>query len=233
MTGHEFLSAYPAKLMEYTLGIGYLLLFIPFWRYLRGGRAAEAVALPARERRAAGATATSWFTAPDGVLLHPGHTWARPASDGLVEVGLDDFAARLLGPVERLGLPEPGSPVAQGTPVLMASHGGKLVPLVSPVDGTVAEVNPGVAESGTWQEQPYGAGWLFKVRPSQLESNVRQLLGGAAARRWLEQAGESLAAQASPRLGAVLQDGGAPVSGIARELSPERWDEICRHYFRS
>jgi glycine cleavage system H lipoate-binding protein len=232
MTGHEFLSAYPAKLMEYSLGIGYLLLFIPFWRYLRGGRPAEAPARAAATSRAAGATATSWFTAPDGVLLHPGHTWARPAADGLVEVGLDDFAARLLGPVERLGLPQPGSAVAQGVPALLARDGDKLVPLVSPVDGTVAEVN-GFAEDGAWQQEPYGAGWLFKVRPDRLQSNARQLLAGSAAQRWLEQAAESLAAHASPRLGTVLQDGGAPVNGIAREISPEGWDEICRQYFRS
>jgi hypothetical protein len=37
----------------------------------------------------------------------------------------------------------------------------------------------------------------------------------------------------SPQLGAVLQDGGAPVHGIARELEPDRWDELCREYFRS
>jgi glycine cleavage system H lipoate-binding protein len=230
MPGHEFLSAYPAKLMEYSLGFGYLLLFIPFWRYLRGGSTAQVPVRAGDARRAAGAEATSWFTAPDGVLLHPGHTWARLAAGGLVEVGLDEFAARMLGPVERIALPEPGSPVAQGSPALLACDGDKVVPLVSPVDGTVAEVNSG---SGAWQQEPYGAGWLFKVAPSRLESNARQLLSGAAARRWLEHAGESLAALAAPRLGAVLQDGGAPVPGIARELSPEGWDALCRQYFRS
>jgi glycine cleavage system H lipoate-binding protein len=233
MPGHEFLSTYPAKLLEYSLGVGYLLLFIPFWRYLQGGRAVRVAAAAHRALQAAGATATSWFTVPDGVLLHPGHTWARPAADGLVEVGLDDFAARLLGPVEGIGLPQPGSTVAQGSPALLARDGGKLVPLVSPVDGTVAEVNPAVDRGGAWHQEPYGAGWLFKVRPARLPSNARQLFSGAAARRWLEEAGESLVARAAPRLGAVLQDGGAPIQGIARELSPERWDELCREYFRS
>jgi glycine cleavage system H lipoate-binding protein len=179
--------------------------------------------------KAAAATAASWFEVPEGVLLHPGHTWARLAADGLVAVGLDDFAARLLGPVESIGLPERGAAVAQGVPALLARDGGKVVPLVSPVDGTVAEVNPAAA----WQHAPYEAGWLFKVRPARLVENERQLLAGLAARRWLEQAGESLAARASPGLGAVLQDGGTPVHGIAREIEPERWDELCREYFRS
>ncbi len=38
MNGQEFLSMYPAKLMEYGLAIGYLLLFVPFWRYLHGAK---------------------------------------------------------------------------------------------------------------------------------------------------------------------------------------------------
>jgi glycine cleavage system H protein len=57
---HEFLSIYPAKLMEYCLGIGYLLLFIPFWRYATGSRSEAAVVrraapLARRERPAAAA----------------------------------------------------------------------------------------------------------------------------------------------------------------------------------
>lgn len=229
MFAQEFLASYPAKLMEYSLAVGYLLLFIPFWRYVQGGRRAAAAAA---ERRPAGATATSWFSLPEGVFLHPGHTWARARADGLVEVGLDDFAARLLGPVERLELPAPGAAVSQGAPSLLARDGERQVPLLSPVDGTVAEVNPAAA-AGAWQQEPYAGGWLFAVRPARLPANVRQLLDGSAAHRWLEQAADSLVSRASPRLGAVLADGGVPVHGIARELEPERWDALCREYFRS
>lgn len=35
--GHDFLSGYHAKLLEYLLAIGYLLLFVPFWRYVMAG----------------------------------------------------------------------------------------------------------------------------------------------------------------------------------------------------
>lgn len=235
MFGNEFLATYPAKLMEYSLGVGYLLLFIPFWRYLQGGQPVAAVERSVQRGRgalrAAGAEAQSWFQLPEGVLLHPGHTWARALPGGLVEVGLDDFAARLLGPIERLGLPPAGAQVAQGSPAFLAEDGSKRVPLVSPVDGTVAEVNAAAERSGAWQHEPYA--WLVRVKPARLPANEKQLLGGEAGRRWLEQAAASLAARASPQLGAVLQDGGVPVHGIARELAPERWDELCREYFRS
>jgi glycine cleavage system H lipoate-binding protein len=231
----DFLSTYPAKLLEYSLAAGYLLLFTAFWRYVRGGPIARTVAERSRGRHA-GATAVAsqgWFALPGDVLLHPGHTWARAGADGLVEVGLDDFAARLLGPVERMALPEAGARVAQGAPAIAAEDHGRRVDLVSPVDGEVAEVNPLASAADLWQFEPYGAGWLFKVRPGHWKTDERQLLAGESARRWLEEAGASLAARASPQLGAVLQDGGIPLHGIARELEPEHWDELCREYFRS
>jgi hypothetical protein len=47
----------------------------------------------------------------------------------------------------------------------------------------------------------------------------------------VEQACVSVASRVSPALGELLQDGGTPIHGIARELSPGRWDEVCRDYF--
>ena len=81
--------------------------------------------------------------------------------------------------------------------------------------------------------QPYGAGLLFKLRPTQLALDEKKLLPGELARRWVEQPSESLAERLATKVGVVLQDGGGPVHGIARELEPERWDELCRDYFRT
>ena len=41
MHGNEFLSGYSAKLIEYGLAVTYLVLFVGFWRYVQGGKAAE------------------------------------------------------------------------------------------------------------------------------------------------------------------------------------------------
>jgi glycine cleavage system H protein len=71
------------------------------------------------------------------------------------------------------------------------------------------------------------------VKPPRFAANARQLFSGAAAREWLESASQALAAQLSPQLGHVLQDGGTPVQGIAREIDPEHWDEIARKFLRS
>lgn len=237
--GHEFLSVYPAKLMEYCLAIGYLLLFIPFWRYVQGGpRAAVAKAAAPHRREAAparpsGATAPrapGWFQVPAGLQLHPGHTWARLERDGNVTVGIDEFALKLVGPAS-VALPAVGGRVAQGEPALGLHAEGKDVPMLSPLDGTVLEVNPALAADASALDDPYGAGWLFRVKPTRLAANLRQLHGTAAARRMLDEASEALLRRLEPELGRVLQDGGAPVHGIARAIGGEHWVELAREHF--
>ena len=212
----SFLSTYPAKLMEYGLAAGYLALFVPFWKYTQGGRRNKA-----RIYAHAG-----WFTVPDDVLLHPGHTWARMRADGLVDVGLDDFAARMIGPIERIEVPRKDTVIDQGAAAIFAADHEHKVALAAPVSGKVVKVH----RHPHWQEEPYDAGWLFTVEPLRADDADR-LLRGEAARRWVEQACVSVASRVSPSLGELLQDGGTPVHGIARELSPDRWDEICRDYF--
>src|SRR5512142_2487019 len=98
---HEFLSTYLAKTYEYLLAIGYLLLFIPFWKYVQGARKPAEATVPIAARHAGAraaarataraATLPSWFQVPAGIHLHPGHTWARVEPDGLVSIGADDF----------------------------------------------------------------------------------------------------------------------------------------------
>jgi glycine cleavage system H protein len=249
MAPHDFLSIYPAKLMEYCLAISYLLLFIPFWRYVQGGRReatlAMRAAVPARPELAAAVAAfkpagavalprpagAGWFHVPPGVHLHPGHTWARLEPNGLVSVGLDDFAHKLVGPAT-VELPALGAKVLQGEPAFELRDEGRNVPLLSPVDGTVVAVNP--ASNGNDHgalEDPYGAGWLFKVKAPRLAATLRQLHANAPAHRLLEDAGEALARQMDPELGRVLQDGGTPVHVIALALAGEGWDALARKFF--
>ncbi len=219
---YDLLSVYPAKALEYALALGYLVLFVFFWRYVQGGKRAAARATA----RAEAARAGGWFHLPAGVHLHPGHTWARGEPAGLVTVGLDDLATKLVGPLA-VRLPAVGAAVRQGEAALAVSDGARSVDLAAPVDGTVVAVNADARA----HEDPYGAGWLFRVRPPRLAANLRQLLAGSAALRLLEDASERLAQRMNPELGAVLQDGGAPISGIAQALAGDGWDALAREFF--
>jgi len=220
MFGHDFLSGYSAKILEYGLAVTYLVLFVGFWRYVQGGKKAPAMKVEK-------APATGWFEVPEAVALHPGHSWARMEADGTVAVGLDDFGHRLMGPVEGVELPATGARVSQGEAAVTLLAEGKRVGMVSPVEGEVVERN--AAAPG----EAYGEGWLFKVRPTNWKRSRAQLLDGQAARDWVEEQGRLLYGRLSPEAVPMLQDGGAPVHGIGREIDPEHWEEIAREFFRT
>ena len=232
MEPHDVVGAYQAKTLEYLIAVAYLLLFVPFWRFVNGGRSAQQVArAPVRPRPA---RAQGLFAVPDGLGFHPGHAWVRPEGDGVVTVGLDDFARKLVGPIRGVRLPGPGTKLAQGEKAWSLLADSRSVDMLSPVDGSVAAVNPEWTDGGAaGGGDTYGEGWLLKVRPARLAANAKQLLSGDLARRWMDGVGDSLRTRMSPELGVLLQDGGQPVNGLAQELDPERWDEVAREFLLS
>ena len=72
----------------------------------------------------------------------------------------------------------------------------------------------------TMLPRTHGASKVNNLR--NIAANFRQLFSGAAARRLLEDAAEALVARSDPALAHALQDGGVPVSGVAREIAGER-----------
>jgi glycine cleavage system H lipoate-binding protein len=147
-----------------------------------------------------------------------------------VAVGADDFAHKLVG-AAKVGLPPLGAHVAQGEPAFDIGDGEKDVPMLSPIDGTVVAVNAALREKTDGLDDPYGRGWLFKVKAPRLAANLRQLLTDGPARRYMEEAESQIALRLAPELGAVLQDGGAPVHGIARALAGDEWAGLARQFF--
>ena len=234
---HDLLTLFSTKIIEYPLALLYLTLFVPFWRYVS---TEKAVRQPAVAQAPATAKAPAWrglaaelFRVPERLFYHPGHAWARVDGD-VVTVGLDDFAQKLVGPLAAVQLPAIGSVVAQGAKgwTLVGSD-AKTVDMLSPVDGTVIATNDGVAAAADGSDRdPYVDGWLLKIRNSGLAENLKQLMTGSLARRWMEDACEALD-RINPELGPVLADGGAPIAGMARAVEPDNWDELAKQFFLS
>ena len=169
---------------------------------------------------------------PERIFFHQGHTWARVESPETVSVGLDDFAQKLVGKIEGIEPPKLNSTLAQGKRA-WSIYAGEYIDMLSPIDGKVIELNERLFESaGLLNEDPYGEGWIARVRSSSIASNLKNLLSGDLARRWLEKEVESLFALANRALGVVLSDGGVPVGdGIAKRIDRDRWSEIAREFF--
>ena len=228
MIPHDILTLYSAKMLEYGIAIMFLVLFIPFWRFSQSTAPAAVPARAAVPQKVK--SDSSWFPVPADRLFHRGHAWARQDADGLVTVGLDGFAARLVGPLASVVLPQVGSKVGQGERGwrLMADD-GVAIDMLAPVDGIIAAVNTDLTTDPEAPiADPYGKGWLFRVRPERLRANLTNLVTGQAARRWMDETVAELQARISPGLGALAQDGGVPVSGMARVIDPSNWHLLAR-----
>jgi glycine cleavage system H protein len=230
MIPHDILTLYTAKMIEYGIAVMFLLLFIPFWRFVqapsRGMQPARATAAVRKT------TLADWFTVPEDLLFHRGHAWVRPDASGTVAIGLNDFAAHLVGPVSRISMPAVGARIGQGEQAWrLVGDDGRSVEMLAPVDGSVVEINPALAVNpGLAMTDPFGSGWLMKVQPNRLRANLTGLLSGQQARRWMQDVAAGLQTRIAPGLGALAQDGGTPVSGIARTLDAERWNIVAGEF---
>jgi len=167
------------------------------------------------------------YQLPDGLHYHRGHTWARVLDANTVLVGLDDFARKLIGTAKGLRLPAVGASLKQGRGGFRVEVNGRAAEFVSPVEGEVAEVNQHLpATPALATDDPYGRGWIMKLRVSDLAANLRNLLSGGLARLWMQGEREGLELRLMALSGSVLQDGGEPVADFARHLPEEEWKRL-------
>jgi glycine cleavage system H protein len=85
------------------------------------------------------------FQVPENPRFHTGRTWTRSESPSLVPVGMDDFGSKLAGKVEQVKLPQRGQWARQGQKILTIQRGGAAVDMVSPIEGSVADINEALA----------------------------------------------------------------------------------------
>jgi len=229
--GHDLITIYWLKAIEYVLAVSYLPLFILFWKFATPRR--EAVAVARVPAPGWADQLSEFFQVPADLFFHPGHTWVRLEGGDTVTVGISDFAQKLVGPLGRVRLPSLGTSLVQCGPALTLDADGAAIPVLAPVDGKVVAVNAALAESSALvKTSPYGDGWLVKVKSARLAANVKNLMSGALARRWMDTVSESLGAEMAPmELGRVYLDGGHLVDGLARSLAADEWPTLARRFF--
>jgi glycine cleavage system H lipoate-binding protein len=190
---------------------------------------------PARAERADARlrpSVVAGFEVPDNMRYHPGHTWALSESPNLVRVGMDDFASKLLGKAEAITLPQRGQWIRQGQKLISVMKNGRKIDMVSPIEGSVSEINEAlVRDPETARKDPYGEGWLVTVQSPDAKTNFRNLLGGALARGWMQEAATRLQRQMPQFAGALAQDGGAAVDDLSANIPDEEFAAMAHEFF--
>lgn len=104
---------------------------------------------------------------PDSLLYCDSHEWIDPATPDAAPVGISDHAQEELTDVVYLELPAVGRVVAKGEPFAVIESVKAANDIYAPVSGEVVAVNEALAESPeSVNTDPYGAGWLFRLRPA-------------------------------------------------------------------
>lgn len=175
------------------------------------------------------------FKVPENLRYHPGHTWALSESPNLVRIGIDDFASKVVGAkIESVLLPQRGQWIRQGQKVWSFIRNGQKIDMVSPIEGSVADVNDAlVKDPSLANKDPYGEGWMVTVQSPDSKTNFRNLMGGALARWWTEESSSRLMKKLPGTMGAfaLAQDGGVAASDLTSEMTNEKWAEIAHEFF--
>jgi glycine cleavage system H protein len=101
---------------------------------------------------------------PDDLRYHPEHDWARVDGDEAV-LGITWFAQDALGELVHFEPPEVGSTLTQNQEYAEVESVKAVSNVVAPLSGEVVEVNAkAVDEPETVNEDPYGEGWLVRIR---------------------------------------------------------------------
>lgn len=163
--------------------------------------------------------------------LHRGHTWAVLEESGQVRVGMDDFSQKILGLAEAVEFPEVGRVYYQDHVCLALVRQGRKAKVLAPLDGVVREINPQVlAQPALVHDDPYGAGWLFSMQPTNLNRNLDTLYSGNLNASWIDQESHRLLGLMGDTVGATLPDGGSIIDDVYGHFPSMGWRRLVQEF---
>ena len=127
------------------------------------------------------------YELPDDLYYYEQHTWMKKEGD-LVRVGLDKIGLARAGKIVFIRVKQ-GKAIVQGKTFGTAEAGKGVVPLYAPVSGDVVETNPSVDKRNVaaLNEDPYGKGWIVKMKPSNLDADLKVLKYGPTVVPWAQE----------------------------------------------
>jgi glycine cleavage system H protein len=123
---------------------------------------------------------TEGTNVPEDLKYSKDHEWVRIEGD-LVVVGITDYAQHSLHEITFVELPETGSSVEAETECGLVESMKASSDIFSPLSGDIVEINSNLEDAPELvNEEPYGKGWMFKIKPSNLEAEMSTLMDATA-----------------------------------------------------
>ena len=174
------------------------------------------------------------FKIPQGFYLHPGHTWVKIEEGAMVRVGLDDFALRLLGPLDRIDAPLMGKQLEKDRADISLTREGNNAMLLSPVNGVVMDINLELREKGSRVgRDPYTEGWILRLHCANLRRDLKNLMIGDQAGEFIQREVEHLYRIIEETNGPLTADGGYLGDDIFGHLPQVGWQKLTHIFLRT
>ncbi len=174
------------------------------------------------------------------LFYHPGHTWIKVEKADEVRVGLDCFLRRIVGKVNVIVLPLPGTRCRRGETLCSIIQEEGILNIVFPLSGSILSVNQKLKDQPDLiSKDPMGDGFLLTLKPKNLQRDQQYLFSGEAALSWYQKELERFKAAAvselhgQERVGITMQDGRISLRDIRTFVDPERYIQLVSTFLRN
>lgn len=234
MEGFSKIDIFDTKGIEYIFVIGYLLLLIIVWHV-----SSRQVKLKKQVQKALGSFSAQVLRIPQGLFYSRNHTWTHLEKSGEAKVGIDDLLQHITGEVSFCNLRNPGEFIKKGDLLTEITQDNRDLRILSPISGMIVDVNYDLAESPELiNADPYGKGWICKIKPSSWSAETNVCLMAEAATKWTEKEVErfrdflavSMKKLTSEPAMVILQDGGELRDHTLTQLPEEVWKDFQENF---
>ena len=217
--------------------IAFFAILIPFWVVLN-----KQVKITKQIQKVIGILTAKALRIPQGLFFSRNHTWTYMEKSGIAKVGLDDLILHITGEVRFNHLKKAGENIHKGDLLAEIEHDGKLLRVYSPVSGEIMDTNSVLNKSPeSVNEDPYGNGWIYKLKPSNWIAEINSYYLGEEATNWsskeLERFKDFVAISVEKYTpepsNIILQDGGELRDHTLSELPNEVWQDFQKNFLSS
>ena len=184
-----------------------------------------------RERSEVEITHRALRLIPD-ISMHPSHVWVRFYD--LAVVGADDLMQAALGPIDEVDLPPDGLRIRRGEPLFRLRSADRNIEVMSPISGTVIAANKALLHNPELvNREPFGRGWVVRLRGDDLPNDQRFLLCGRKTRAWfrrdVDRVFDNLPVPGDPTPGSPRS--AAPAGLLHQRIDDAAWSRLTETTF--
>lgn len=230
MDGYSYTNIFDTKGIEYLVIIVFLIMIIPFWAIIN-----RQSGLKEQLKNAFGTLSAGILRIPLGLFYSKNHTWTHLENSGEAKIGVDDLLLHITGVVSLNNLKVQGDKVVRGDVLTELTKDGKVLKILSPLTGVIVGANHILNdEPDILNKDPYGKGWIYKIKPTSWVTETSSYYLAEEAVSWskkeLERFKDFVAFSIhkhTPEASMVLlQDGGELCDKPLSELPAEVWNDF-------